>query len=388
MEAASLNVMHVLATLQRRGAETFATDLMRALTGLDVEQSVVVLRDGELAVDTASIRVLRLSSGGYRIPRLNAEGPVVSGLAGAIEADRPDVIQTHGGEALKHTVLAARWGVRRRARSPIVYRRIGTSPSWLRGPRRVAYATMMRRASKVVTVADAVRAELITTFHISPDHVVSIPNGVDPARVRPRISRRSMREALALPASAPVTLSFGALTWEKNPLVHVEIARRVIDAVPNAMHVFLGDGPERTVLERRIDELGLAERVRVLGSRGDVGDVLAAVDVVLFASRGDGMEGMPATVIEAGMAGVPVAAFPVAGVSEVVSDRETGFLAPVGDIDGLAQRIVELMQEPHLRVRMGEAAAARCHERFSIDTVASSYRSLYEEVAALDRKPA
>jgi len=383
-----LNVMHVLATLERRGAETFAADLMRALSRLDVEQSVVVLRDGAADVDTDSIRILRLSSGGYRIPGLNAEGPVVSGLASTIDAMRPDVIQAHGGEALKHAVLAARWGLRRRARSPIVYRRIGTSPSWLRGPRRTAYATMMRRASKVVTVADAVRAELIRSFRISPDDVVSIPNGVDPARVRPRMSRRSMREALALPSSAPVLLSIGALTWEKNPIAHVEISRRLIEAVPDAMHLFLGGGNERAALERRIDELGLAEHVRVLGSRGDVGDVLAAADVVLFASRDDGMEGMPATVIEAGMAGVPVAAFSVAGVPEVVSDGETGFLAPVGDVEGLGERIVELMKAPHLREQMGDAAAARCHERFSIDTVASSYRSLYEEVAALDRKPA
>ena len=67
-----------------------------------------------------------------------------------------------------------------------------------------------------------------------------------------------------------------------------------------------------------------------LGSRADMGDVFAAADVVLFASRSDGMEGMPAVVIEGGMGGLPVAALAVAGVSEVVVDGQTGLLAPPG----------------------------------------------------------
>ena len=143
-----------------------------------------------------------------------------------------------------------------------------------------------------------------------------------------------MREALELPATAPIILSIGALTWEKDPLTHIEVSRRVFAAVPDAMHLFLGDGHEKASIERRIKDLGLGERVKLLGSRSDVADILATVDVALFASRSDGMEGMPATLIEAGMAGVPVAAFSVAGVQEVLVDQETGFLASSGDVDG------------------------------------------------------
>jgi glycosyltransferase involved in cell wall biosynthesis len=378
--------MHVLATLQRRGAETFAADLMRPLWDLGVDQNVVVLRPGAAGIDVGRTPVVRLDPGGRRIPGLNADGSIVTRFARAIDALSPDVIQAHGGESLKYSVLAANWRVRHRIDTPIVYRRIGTSPSWLhRGPRRVAYATLMRRASRVVTVADAVRSEVILRFGLPAARVVTISNAVDPRRLHPCVERSVMREGLGLPASSPIMLSLGALTWEKDPLMHLDVSRRVFAAVPEAIHVFLGDGPERASIERRVKELGLGERVRVLGNRPDVGDVLAAIDVVVFASRADGMEGMPATLIEAGMAGVPVAAFSVAGVSEVVADRETGFLTPPGDVDGLARRIVDLMRDRSLRSRLGAAAASRCNERFSIETVAAAYHELYEEVADLVR---
>ena len=87
----------------------------------------------------------------------------------------------------------------------------------------------------------------------------------------------------------------------------------------------------RGQLEGEICQQGLRGRCLVLGERSDVGDLFAASDVFLFASRPDGMEGMPAAVIEAGMAGVPVAGYSIAGVPEVVEHGLTGLLAPRRD---------------------------------------------------------
>ena len=195
----------------------------------------------------------------------------------------------------------------------------------------------MRRASKVVAVAEAVREESIDRFGMSPNDVVMVPNAADPGRLAPTLGRVAIRESLGIPAVAPVVLSVGALTWEKDPFNHLEVGSRVLAAVPDAIHIFVGDGPMREAMRRRVAQIGSQERTMFLGSRADMGDVLAAADVVLFASRSDGMEGMPAVVIEGGMSGLPVAALAVAGVSEVVVDGQTGLLAPPGDTDLLAQ---------------------------------------------------
>ena len=135
-----------------------------------------------------------------------------------------------------------------------------------------------------------------------------------------------MRAELDLDSETPLVVSLGALTWEKDPLGHVDVVARAAEARPIA-HVFVGDGPLRGQLERAISRRSPNYRPRLLGSRDDVGDLLAAADALLLASR---TEGMPASVIEAGLAGLPVIGYALSGVPEVVVDGVTGRLVPPG----------------------------------------------------------
>jgi glycosyltransferase involved in cell wall biosynthesis len=378
-----LRVLHVLATDQMRGAETFAGDLMRVLERDGVDQSTVILRPGRPfdpgitptrspLTDTRVIRGLRIGV------------PAARRLGTAIEDSDADVLLAHGGEALKYSVLA-----QARRRTPLVYRRIGLSPRWIRqGPRRLMYQTLMRRASKVVAVGEAVREEAIHRFSVPGNDVVTIPNAVDPIRLKPSRGRNAIRASLSIPADAPVILSVGALTWEKDPFTHVEVGSRVLTDVPDAIHVFVGDGPLRHETWRRLIDGGSSERSRLLGNREDMGDVFASGDLVLFASRSDGMEGMPAVAIEAGMSGLPVAAFAVPGISEIVVDGQTGSLARPGDADDLTRRSMRLIRDPALRRRLGEAAAGRCRDRFTVHAVAQRYLDILEEVAGQARRSA
>jgi glycosyltransferase involved in cell wall biosynthesis len=86
-------------------------------------------------------------------------------------------------------------------------------------------------------------------------------------------------------------------------------------------------------------------------------------------------------VIEAGMAGVPVAGTALAGVPEVVVDGRTGLLAAPGDGDGLRTALDRLLGDGELRAAMGRAAQARCRDRFGIAAIAGAYHTLYEELA-------
>jgi glycosyltransferase involved in cell wall biosynthesis len=250
------------------------------------------------------------------------------------------------------------------------------------------YQTLMRRASKVVAVAEAVREEAIHRFSVPAANVVTIPNAVDPIRLQPSQGRSATRASLSIPATAPVILSVGALTWEKDPFTHADVGRRVLAGVPDAIHVFVGDGPLREETRNRLIDSGSADRSRLIGSRHDMGDVFTSGDVLLFASRRDGMEGMPAVAIEAGMTGLPVAAFALPGVSEIVVDDRTGLLVRPGDSDALAERVMRLIRDPVLRGRLGATAATRCRARFSIDAVAPRYLDILEEVAGHARTSA
>jgi L-malate glycosyltransferase len=134
-------------------------------------------------------------------------------------------------------------------------------------------------------------------------------------------------------------------------------------------------------LEHQATRSGLNGRFVLLGRRTDVGDLLAAADVLLFASRPDGMEGMPAALIEAGMAGLPAAGFAVAGAPEVIEDGRTGLLASPGDEEALAGRVTELLENDERRRALGTAARERCLAHFEIEPISRRYLSLYDEVA-------
>jgi glycosyltransferase involved in cell wall biosynthesis len=364
-----MRVLHVLATGQRRGAEVFAADLVAAMAAPGVDQRVAVLHGAPpWAVGFAAPSVAL----GGRPGRLHPGA--LWRLSRLLRDWRPDVVQAHGGEPLKYLALAA--GLRP---PPIVYRRIG-SVSWLSSrPRRVLYGRLVRRAARVVAVAESVREETVTAFRLPEARVVTIPNGVDPERLAPARGRDATRAALGIPREATVVLSLGALAWEKDPLGHLEVTAPLLRGRLRAVHLFAGDGPLRAELEAAALGQGVRDQVLALGSRSDVGDLLAASDLLLFASR---TEGMPASVIEAGMAGLPVAGVALTGVPEVVEDGVTGLLVAPGDSDGLRAAARRLLDDGQLRAAMGAAARERCRDRFGIAAIAAAYLELYEEVVA------
>lgn len=378
MVSGPLKLLHVVATDGYRGAEVFAADLVGELAKGGLDQSVAVLRTSGRDGPRYRAAVHRLGAETDR-PRPTSGVVRVARLRRLLRANPDALVQAHGGEALKYVAVAA-------ATSPntkVVYRRIGTAPtSILTGPRRVGHALLMGRAAAVVAVSDAVRDETLRVFGLAPDRIVTIPNAVEPARVAPRTDRVSARAELGLAGDEVVVLSLGALSWEKDPLAALAATAPLLRSSPKVVHLFVGDGPLRHEVDASVQREGLERQARVCGARQDVGDVLAAADLLLVASRADGMEGMPATVIEAGFAGLPVAAYAVAGVPEVVVDGETGLLSRPGDREALAAAVAALVADPEGRRRLGEAGAERCRARYSIAAVAPQYLRLYERLAA------
>jgi glycosyltransferase involved in cell wall biosynthesis len=368
-----MKVLHVVATSRRRGAEVFASDLVNSLADIGVSQRVAVIhRDRDLGV-SLGCPVDYLRAKGRGLPMVRIDPSALLRLRTLVSEWSPDILQAHGGEPLKY---CATFGRKRRAR--VVYRRIGAVHPWTKGRlRKVAHARLMMRAAQVVAVADGIRLEMIRDLHLPAARVVTIPNAVDLTRMDPTRDRDAVRRALGLQPDALVVISLGSLTWDKDPLAHLSVTARVGPSLPKLVHVFVGDGPLRRRLEDEIAARGLAERVLVLGSRSDVGDVLVASDAMLLASR---TEGLPACVIEAGACGVPVVGYALGGVAEAVLDGVTGSLCRPGDIDGLAHSLRSLLEDEERRNRFGQAGRDRIRSEFDIRDIAPRYLRLYEEL--------
>ena len=370
-----MRVLHVVASGDMRGGSVFASDLVKWMSKENVTQRVAVLRSSGRTEVSFHAPTELLGPDTRRLPGLRVSLTNLGALRSLIKRWNADVIQVHGGEPMKYVLSAAPW------HTPIVYRRIGAAPAWItKGVQRQTHGFLMRRASCVVAVAEAIRQEAIRLFGVSPRRVVTIPNAVDSSRLLVEKGRDATRDALGIPRDAPVSLSLAALTWEKDPLGHVDIADRVLRDEPSAIHVIVGDGPMRAEIHNAIRVRGLEGRVLSVGRRSDIADLLTASDVLVFASRSDGMEGMPASVIEAGMLGVPTAAYAIVGVPEVVIDGTTGLLVPPGDRRALARRVLELIRDEEARRSMGERARERCCSLFDMRTVGPAYLDLYRNL--------
>jgi glycosyltransferase involved in cell wall biosynthesis len=139
----------------------------------------------------------------------------------------------------------------------------------------------------------------------------------------------------------------------------------------------VGTGPDEETVRRRADQLGLSGRIRFLGMREDVPELVAASQVYLLISH---WEGFPRSILEALRAGLPVVATDVGGVREAVLDGVTGFLAPENDDALLATRLRTLLSEPALRARMGAASRSHYEAHFTFDRLVEEALAVYESV--------
>lgn len=179
----------------------------------------------------------------------------------------------------------------------------------------------------------------------------------------------------------PVIGVVGRLSPEKGVDIALAVHRAVTERCQGARLLVIGEGPQEAALVRLGERLGIGSSVEWLGYRDDMGELYRRMAVLLMPSRS---EGLPNVALEAMAHGVPVVATAVGGVPEVVRSGETGFLMPPGDTEGLAARVVQLLEDAALRRRLGEAACVDVRSRFSIQARCQALADLYKEAAQGD----
>jgi len=160
----------------------------------------------------------------------------------------------------------------------------------------------------------------------------------------------------------------------KDQVTLLRALRLVADWFPAVTLDIVGDGPDHGMLAGTADALGLHQRVRFLGARGDVADLLRAADLFVLSSV---TEGLPMAVLEAMATGLPVVATDVGGNREVVVDGQTGCLVPPRSPQALAWAICGCLRDPVRAWEMGQNGRQRVEGQFDLDSVARQYLQLY-----------
>lgn len=228
------------------------------------------------------------------------------------------------------------------------------------------------RKSKAVTAVSSAVAEHAVRLHAKlPIHV--IPNTVDVERFRPPVDSNGSNE------ENRTILFLGRFSRNKGPQHLVEAIPRVLSEIPEASFDFVGEGPLRDSLAKRMAKLGLNGKARIRGKVPEVVPVLQRAGVVVRPSL---TEGMPLAVLEAMACGRPVLASRVGGTAELIDDGETGMLFEPGNVDALIDGLIHLLADGKRAVTMGRRAREWAERRMSWERVSHEYEQLYEEVAS------
>ena len=346
---ATVDVLHVITSTQRRGAETFAVDLATALTARGLRSEVVALAPGQGAtLDVPALGDAPLSPATLRALRRRAA--------------TAQLVVAHGSRTLPACATALVGG------TPAVYRSIGDPAAWAgHGLRRARTRLLLTRMAAVTVLWPAAGDSTRALHHVPAGRIHVIPNGVPAERcpVPDGEARRAARRRLGLPVDAPVVAVIGALGPEKR----VEDAIAACAALDGVHLLVAGGGPGRSDLGRQA-EAEAPGRVHFAGTLPGAGEALAATDVVVLTSR---TEGMPGVLIEAGLSGLASVATDVGGVSQIVRDGETGVLVRPGDVGGLAAGLRRALAE---REQLGAAARRHCLDNFEIGAVADRWATL------------
>lgn len=373
-----IRVMYVVPDLGVGGAERHVTQLMPNLDPARFDAAVVCIgEEGKLfaELETSAVRTVAL----HRTKRQSLHA--LHDLMREMRSFAPDIVITRGYNAEFLGRIAAR--LTRVPHSVVWVHNFGdTGP---RGKlRRVADRSLNKVTSAYFGLVRAQTDYLVNDLHYPPDKIRIIHNGVDLAEFKCTDDRGRVAD-LGIKSSDKVVGIFAMLRPEKDHENFLLAARLVADQIPTAKFLIVGDGPMRSEIEKRIDDLALTDRVILTGARSDVPDLLRAIDVFVLSSYT--VECFPIALLEAMATGRPAVCTALGGVPEMIEEGTTGYLVPPQNPSALADRVVQILTNTELAQRMGQAARKRVESRFSLAACVSATEQALEDLAGEGRRP-
>ena len=312
-----------------------------------------------------------------------ADARALGALVSLFRRLRPQLVHARSAKARFLAPLAARL-----ARVPVTLQTVhGWSFNNAVDRRRPVFIQLERLARKLCDVTvlvsqqdltEGVALGVLSPTGVADGKTVVIRSGVDLGALEPPdpAVRRTLRAAEGVPDARPVLSLVQRLSPPKTPRVFVQALPRILAERPDVTVWIVGDGPLRADTEAAVAATGLGARVRFLGLRKDVPDLLAASDVTVHSSL---REGLPRVVLEALAVGTPVVATDVGGVSDAVVDGVSGLLVPPEDPAALAGAVLATLADPAAaarRVAAGRAAVGPFSARQMLDDQHALYQRL------------
>jgi glycosyltransferase involved in cell wall biosynthesis len=238
-------------------------------------------------------------------------------------------------------------------------------------------ALKYRLFDRVVVISEGIR-DVLLSEGLPAEKLRIVRSAVDSATYTRPCARASIAARLGVPEDALLIGIVAQLIQRKGHADLIEALPPLMDQYPSLQALFFGKGPLADALEGQIARKGLNGRVRLLGFRDDLADVMPCLDLLVHPAR---MEGLGVSLLQAASAGVPIIASRVGGIPEAVRDGENGLLVPPGDIAALRAAIGTLLADPVRRRVLGAGGQALMAREFSIDAMVEGNLAVYRELS-------
>jgi glycosyltransferase involved in cell wall biosynthesis len=362
-----MKIVQLITRPQRRGAEIFAIQLAEKLKDLGHQVIVISLFEGNgnLAYSGEFIQ-LNLSNRG----KLDFNGFKI--LADTLKNLQPDLVQANASHTLRMGVMARKiYG----GNYPIIYRNANQLSQFIKGKlQKLWNHWLLRQVDGIASVSHASKNDLLANFSF-PNPIEVIPIGIDGIEIESK--SKSRLEITSI--NQPYIIQIGGLVSEKDPLGMLGIFSRL--SGQNIQLVFLGSGSLEENLMTKIKELNLESRVIVIPNQANIFPVLSLASALVMPSK---IEGLPAVILEAMFLKIPVVAYGVGGIPEVLKNEETGWCVPPNDQNAFVSALEKVLA---IDTDLKEAILSNAHQvvisDYTLQKVSLQFEDFYKRLLNL-----
>lgn len=345
--------------------------LMRQAVGLQKRghEVALVLHPGSPIEQLANQWKVRWSS----VPMARLSGSSLLAFRKVLQRERPDILHVNSSRDSWLGALAARLV---RPRIKVVKSRHISVPLNRNLPTRLLYRRLFDYV--IGTGGPSTLRDLVQRDGLSPDRTDAFPIGIDLERHEPGRPEQDLRAEMGLDADHRLVGIVSYLRAYKGHRYFIEAAAQLAPRTKNTTFLIVGEGPDEEVIRTQIQALQIEDRVRMLGFRPHLLNVLRSLDIFVIPSvEGDTI---PQVLIEAMAVGLPVISTTTGSIPDVVQDRQTGLIVPPRNSELLARRIEELLENAPLRQLLAGNAHRHIKDNYSIDRMVERLERAYRLV--------
>jgi glycosyltransferase involved in cell wall biosynthesis len=361
-----MKIVQLIMARQFRGAEIFANQLASKLREQGHDVLLVSLFTYKtqkfIPKSVAWIDLNGTRSAGFSFSLLMRLKEVILDF-------RPDIIQANAGDTLKYSAMLK---FILPLEFKLVFRNASTISQYIKTPfRKWLLGWLLKKSDFVISVSQLSRHDILSLYGFLNNKITVIPAGVE---IQSTINRDSSNTMPSLFDRRPVFIHVGGFTFEKNHIGLLSIFLAYLKSEGKGSILLVGDGPLKGMIEQEVKEKDLQHYVQFLGNRNDVAELLSQSDVLLLPSL---IEGLPAIILEAFVNKLPVIAYDVGGIGEVITTGVTGWLIEKNKEDDFLNALRDVVNNPGKVAAITERAFEMAVANFDNKKIAKLFIETY-----------